>query len=175
MTFVLVESFEHHLPVDGQPPCLLLSDDLLVHLHVFTYVIVTATQRIHFQVNGVHLLLGGLVSGDIIIADRADVWNKYPSVPVGAVYLRRVGGQKVEALNVTCPHAGCPVEFKPASGSYLCPCHDSAFKLDGSLANDSSPSPRGMDVLEVEVRHGAEVWVKFQNFEAGTARKIPLA
>lgn len=110
-----------------------------------------------------------------IIADRSDVWNKYPSVPVGAVYLRRVGNAKVEALNVTCPHAGCPVEFKPARGFYLCPCHDSLFKLDGTLASESSPSPRGMDLLEVEVRHGAEVWVRFQNFEAGKAKKIPLA
>ncbi|MEY2411329.1 MAG: menaquinol-cytochrome c reductase iron-sulfur subunit [Verrucomicrobiota bacterium] len=110
-----------------------------------------------------------------IIADRSDVWNKFPNVPIGAVYLRRAGDQKVEALNVTCPHAGCPVEFKPESSSYLCPCHDSMFKLDGTLASESSPSPRGMDLLEVEVRHGVEVWVKFQNFEAGKAKKVPLA
>src|SRR5262249_52315453 len=55
-----------------------------------------------------------------IIADREDAWNKFPQVPVGAVYLRLVDGQ-VQALNVTCPHAGCPVEFKPETGSYLCP------------------------------------------------------
>jgi Rieske Fe-S protein len=109
-----------------------------------------------------------------IIADRADVWNKYPNVPIGAVYLRRVG-EKVEALNVTCPHAGCPVEFKSATNSFLCPCHDSTFKLDGTLASAKSPSPRGMDSLAVEVRNGSEVWVRFQNFEAGKSAKIPLA
>lgn len=109
-----------------------------------------------------------------IIADREDVWNKFPRVPVGAVYLRRIGNDKVEALNVTCPHAGCPVEFKTSTSSFLCPCHDSTFKLDGSLASASSPSPRGLDTLEAEVRHGSEVWVRFQNFEAGKAKKIPL-
>lgn len=109
-----------------------------------------------------------------IIADRADAWNKYPNVPIGAVYLRRVGANKVEALNVTCPHAGCPVEFKAATNSFLCPCHDSVFKLDGTLASAKSPSPRGLDSLEVEVRHGSEVWVKFLNFEAGKAAKVPL-
>jgi hypothetical protein len=31
-----------------------------------------------------------------------------------------------------------------------------------------------MDQLEVEVRGGKEVWVKFQNFRAGVAKKIPV-
>jgi Rieske Fe-S protein len=109
-----------------------------------------------------------------VIADRSDAWNKFPQVPIGAVYLQR-RGVLVHALNVTCPHAGCPVEFRPASGVFLCPCHDSKFKVDGALANTSSPSPRGMDTLDVELRNGTEVWVKFQNFEAGKAKKIAVA
>jgi len=110
-----------------------------------------------------------------IVADRVDAWNKFPRVPVGAVYLRRAGADKVEALNVTCPHAGCPVEFKPAAGSFLCPCHDSKFNLDGTLvAGARSPSPRALDSLDVELRQGGEVWVKFQNFEAGKGKKVPL-
>jgi len=111
-----------------------------------------------------------------IVADRVDAWNKFPRVPVGAVYLRRVAGGSVQALNVTCPHAGCPVEFKAGAGSFLCPCHDSKFNLDGTLvAGARSPSPRALDSLTAEVRNGAEVWVKFQNFEAGKSAKIPLA
>jgi len=110
-----------------------------------------------------------------IIADRSDVWNKYPNVPIGAVYLRRVDGDKVQALNVTCPHAGCPIEFRAGANLFICPCHDSEFDLDGRLASIHSPSQRGMDALDVEVRNGAEVWVKFQNFEAGKAAKVPLA
>lgn len=110
-----------------------------------------------------------------IVADRSDVWNKYPNVPIGAVYLRRDEGGNVEAFNVTCPHAGCPVEFRTGANLFVCPCHDSRFHLDGRLASIHSPSQRGMDSLEVEVRNGAEVWVKFQNFEAGKAEKVPLA
>jgi menaquinol-cytochrome c reductase iron-sulfur subunit len=110
-----------------------------------------------------------------IVADRVDAWNKYSQVPVGAVYLRRVAEARVEALNVTCPHAGCPVEFKEDGPSFLCPCHVSRFHLDGTLADANSPSPRGLDSLEVEIRNETEVWVAFQNFEAGKATKVPIA
>jgi menaquinol-cytochrome c reductase iron-sulfur subunit len=109
-----------------------------------------------------------------VIADKADIWNKFPHVPIGAVYLRRTPDDKIEALNVICPHAGCPVEFRPSTNLFLCPCHDSSFQLNGAVANAGSPSPRGLDTLAVEVRHGREVWVKFQNFRAATPEKIPV-
>jgi Rieske Fe-S protein len=109
-----------------------------------------------------------------VIADKADIWNKLPHVPIGAVYLRRIEDATIEALNVTCPHAGCPVEFKASTNQFQCPCHDSRFALDGRLANANSPSPRGLDTLEVEVRHESEIWVRFQNFRAATPKKIPL-
>ena len=110
-----------------------------------------------------------------IIASRADAWNRFPNVPVGAVYLRRTGDQVVQAFNVVCPHAGCFVDFIPNRGSYVCPCHNSTFNLDGSIHDPRSPSPRGLDALEVELRNGTEVWVKFQNFRAGIAVKVPVA
>jgi hypothetical protein len=34
---------------------------------------------------------------------------------------------------------------------------------------------RGMDALEVEIRNTKEVWVKFQDFQAGHAEKVPIA
>jgi len=117
----------------------------------------------------------GLPRRFAIVADQVNVWNKYRNVPVGAVYLRRTGAGQVLALNVTCPHAGCPVDFKAGTQSYLCPCHDSKFHLDGSLGDPKSPSPRGMDSLEVEIRNQEEVWVKYQNFEPGKADKIAIS
>jgi Rieske Fe-S protein len=110
-----------------------------------------------------------------VITNQVDAWNKLPQVPVGAVYLRRTGPQSVQALSVICPHAGCPVDYTPARQGYLCPCHNSTFALDGRINDPRSPSARGLDELEVEIRHGAEIWVKFQSFRAGTAQKIPLA
>jgi menaquinol-cytochrome c reductase iron-sulfur subunit len=109
-----------------------------------------------------------------VIADRSDAWNKYANVPVGAVYLRRTSETEVQAFNVVCPHAGCFVDFVAERKSYLCPCHNSTFGLDGGINDPKSPSPRGMDPLEVQIR-GNEVFVVFQNFRAGTHERIPEA
>jgi len=109
-----------------------------------------------------------------VVATRVDAWNKFRSQRVGAVYLRRTKGNQIEAFNVVCPHAGCPVDFLPQEGHYLCPCHNSTFTVQGKIKDAGSPAARGLDSLAVEVRNRREVWVKFQNFEAGQAKKIPV-
>jgi menaquinol-cytochrome c reductase iron-sulfur subunit len=109
-----------------------------------------------------------------VVTDKTDAWNKFQDVPVGAVYLRRTGDDKVEALNVVCPHAGCFVDLNAAGNGYLCPCHLSRFALDGKIADPRSPSPRAMDSLPVEIKDGM-VWVKFQNFQAGRPDRVPVA
>ena len=108
-----------------------------------------------------------------VFTDRSDAWNQYRNVPIGAVYLRRTDDSTVEAFNVACPHAGCFVDFKSQEGHYHCPCHNSHFNIDGTVGNPNSPSPRGLDSLEVEIRDSEEVWVKFQKFQAGHAEKHP--
>src|ERR1043166_8169337 len=108
-----------------------------------------------------------------VLASRTDAWNKSPQTPIGAVYLRRVGDKGVKALNVVCPHAGCFVDYNPTANGYACPCHNSAFSLDGKISSPSSPAPRGLDELVVEIRNESEVWVKFQNYQAGQAKKLP--
>jgi menaquinol-cytochrome c reductase iron-sulfur subunit len=110
-----------------------------------------------------------------IVASQTDAWTQSPSAPIGAVYLRRTGPKTVKAFNVVCPHLGCFVQFESAQQGYVCPCHNSTFALDGSIRDPRSPSPRGLDELEVEIRNETEVWVKFQNFLTSQSRKIPVA
>ena len=110
----------------------------------------------------------------VVTASHSDAWNTNPSVPVGAVYLRRTGPATVQAFNVVCPHAGCFVDFIPARNGYLCPCHNSTFNLDGKISDPRSPSPRGLDPLEVEIRNDGEVWVQFRNYLAGHEKRIPV-
>jgi menaquinol-cytochrome c reductase iron-sulfur subunit len=109
-----------------------------------------------------------------VVADRQDAWNRFPQIRVGAVYVRRTGPKSVQAFNAVCPHFGCFVNFVPDHGGYLCPCHNSSFALDGKVQDPRSPSRRGLDELSVEIRNDIEIWVRFQNFLAGSPEKIPV-
>jgi len=109
-----------------------------------------------------------------VIADRTDAWSRFPAEPIGAVFLRRSNGN-VAALQVICPHAGCSINYDAAGRKYFCPCHAASFDLAGKRTDATSPSPRNMDSLEVEIRNKNEVWVKFQTFGVGTAKKVAQA
>jgi Rieske Fe-S protein len=115
----------------------------------------------------------GLPRKFVLKAAHSDAWNRTPSVPIGAVYLRRIGPNSVQALNVECPHAGCSVDFVPSRKGYLCPCHNSSFTLDGRISDPKSPSPRALDELQVEIRDD-EVLVRFEKYLAGHEQKIPV-
>lgn len=106
-------------------------------------------------------------------SDRTDAWATYADTPVGAVYLRRADN-RVVALNVVCPHAGCFVRLLPDEARFACPCHNSSFDLDGTVNDAASPAPRSMDALAVEIRNGNEIWVRFQNFLPGREEKRPV-
>jgi len=108
-----------------------------------------------------------------IITGRRDAWTEFPKQPIGAVFLFRKSETEITAFNATCPHLGCSVEFRNDTDAFYCPCHDSTFARTGEVVG-KSPSRRGLDSLEVELR-GKEVWVKFLNFEAGIPEKRPVS
>ncbi|HEV3416299.1 MAG TPA: Rieske (2Fe-2S) protein [Pirellulales bacterium] len=109
-----------------------------------------------------------------VVASRTDAWTYFPSEPIGAVFVRRKqDNAKLEVFQTTCPHAGCMLDYSASGTDFKCPCHNSAFQLDGQL--DYGPSPRPMDSLAYQIRdnHGLkEVWVKFETFHTGIAEKI---
>ena len=107
-----------------------------------------------------------------VIDNQIDAWNFTPSQPVGSLYIQRLSGEDLRIFNTTCPHAGCSVSCD--GKTYNCPCHNSAFNLDGSKLTAESgrenPSPRDLDTLEFNILDG-DVWVKFQNFYTGREHK----
>jgi Rieske Fe-S protein len=107
-----------------------------------------------------------------VLMDHSDGWNRFPHDPVGAVFLRRGPDGNPQAIQVVCPHAGCPVEYDASNNDFFCPCHGGRFDLRGKRLGATSPSPRDLDTLEVEVRNACEVWVKFQSFLGGVPQKI---
>lgn len=112
-----------------------------------------------------------------IVDGRTDAWVKYPPEPIGAVWLIRQpegSKEKVIALTAECPHLGCAVNLAADAQSFFCPCHASAFKLDGERLNQTPP--RSMDSLQVEVPEiaNAPIRVKFERFRTQSEEKIPL-
>ena len=111
--------------------------------------------------------------------DLTDAWNLFRDVPVGSLWLRKVGDGPILAFNSVCPHFGCSVNYRRAEKDFFCPCHTSVFALDGVRSN--AIPPRDMDALEVAIRtngqddpNGLEIWVKFQNFRRATKEKIAI-
>ncbi|MEK6258877.1 MAG: Rieske (2Fe-2S) protein [Planctomycetota bacterium] len=108
----------------------------------------------------------------VLKADIHDAWTLYRNRVLGSVYLRLMPNGQVIAFNDTCTHLGCKVDYQAANKRFFCPCHHSAFDLDGKKQNQTPP--RDMDDLKVEIRDG-EVFVKYQNFRTATPEKKALA
>jgi menaquinol-cytochrome c reductase iron-sulfur subunit len=105
--------------------------------------------------------------------DTVDAWNKFADQPVGRVFLRRLSDGSVTAFNVRCPHLGCAVDYRSSQNDYLCPCHMSAFDLEGHKKNEIPP--RDLDSLEVKVKNKTEVWVRYEVFKAATPNRIVVS
>jgi Rieske Fe-S protein len=104
----------------------------------------------------------------VVIEKPKDAWAAMPPTQVGAVYLRKVG-EEVTAYSTVCPHLGCGVDFVPDKHIFACPCHESAFDIEGKVSG--GPSPRELDRLEVRLA-GGKVEVRYQQFKQGTKEKI---
>lgn len=68
------------------------------------------------------------------------------------VYVRRVTGDKFQIFAINCTHLGCPVNWIPTAGLFMCPCHGGVFYDDGSHA--SGPPPRGLYEYEHRIEKG---------------------
>ena len=65
------------------------------------------------------------------------------------IVTRPAEGEAV-AFSAVCPHQGCTVA--PDDGQLSCPCHGSAFELDGSLKK--GPAEKGLESFPVKVVDG---------------------
>jgi menaquinol-cytochrome c reductase iron-sulfur subunit len=73
-------------------------------------------------------------------------------------------GYKFLVLAVNCAHLGCPVEWFPESGLFMCPCHGGVYYANGERASGPPPQGlfrcvyrvtrvRGLDLLEIQAPH----------------------
>ena len=95
---------------------------------------------------------------DVIAPEVRDGWTTARNVVLGAAFVRYK--EKFEAVSGVCPHLGCAVGWE--GESFLCPCHDSRFAMDG--AKQTGPSQRGLDPLPITVKDGRLqlTWVRYK-------------
>jgi Rieske Fe-S protein len=106
------------------------------------------------------------------VGPHKDAWLRLEKVTLGSCWLVRASEDgPIRAFSTVCPHLGCGVDFDEAAGKFNCPCHTSAFDLEGRCL--SGPSPRGLDELETRVA-GRDVLVHYQRFRVGTPKREPI-
>ncbi|MBK8138936.1 MAG: Rieske 2Fe-2S domain-containing protein [Chloroflexi bacterium] len=92
--------------------------------------------------------------GGVIDAGAADTFAVGSVTPFtqGRFYLVRMPDGGFLALYRKCTHLGCVVPWNPAEGRFVCPCHASAFEIDGQVINP--PAPRPLDRFAVTIVDG---------------------
>jgi thiosulfate dehydrogenase (quinone) large subunit len=56
------------------------------------------------------------------------------------VWVTQLHSGQFKALDATCPHQGCAVDFVSASEGFVCPCHQSRFDATGKVLNGPATS-----------------------------------
>jgi cytochrome b6-f complex iron-sulfur subunit len=70
----------------------------------------------------------------------------------GRFYLSRLEDGGFIALSLRCTHLGCSVEWEEDKKRFICPCHSSAFSMNGDVQNP--PAPKALDYYPVIVEKG---------------------
>jgi menaquinol-cytochrome c reductase iron-sulfur subunit len=80
-----------------------------------------------------------------------DAWREVTQR--GTVYVYSTdGGKSFIALDGTCTHLGCIVQWKEGDGHFVCPCHSGLFTREGEVI--SGPPPQPLRKLAVKIENG---------------------
>jgi len=88
-----------------------------------------------------------------------------------AVWAVKNGSGEIKVYNPHCTHLGCAYHWQADDRLFRCPCHLGVYDIDGKVI--SGPPPRSLDTLEYRVE-GGNLYVQYQDFKAGSVRKIPI-
>ncbi len=59
---------------------------------------------------------------------------------------------KLMAVNPTCTHQGCTVDWEQDSSTFVCPCHNAKYAIDGKVL--ATPAPEPLSTYEVKEENG---------------------
>ena len=70
----------------------------------------------------------------------------------GRFYLARLLDGGFIALSLRCTHLGCSINWEEDKNRFICPCHSSAFYINGEVQNP--PAPSALDYFPVLIENG---------------------
>ncbi|MBK9099266.1 MAG: Rieske (2Fe-2S) protein [bacterium] len=70
----------------------------------------------------------------------------------GRFYLVRLEDGGFLALSLRCTHLGCSINWEEDKKRFICPCHASAFEINGNVQNP--PAPSALDYFPVTIQSG---------------------
>ena len=70
----------------------------------------------------------------------------------GRFYLVRLLDGGFMALSLRCTHLGCSINWEEDKNRFICPCHSSAFHINGEVQNP--PAPNALDYFPVLIENG---------------------
>ena len=56
------------------------------------------------------------------------------------------------AVNPTCTHQGCIVDWNPDENQFICPCHNAKYASDGQVL--ATPAPSSLSTYQVQEDNG---------------------
>jgi len=62
----------------------------------------------------------------------------------------KMSDQNVVAFTPNCTHLGCAYHWDDQQKNFICPCHTSAFSLDGKVLSGPAPRPLDRYVTRIE-------------------------
>lgn len=92
--------------------------------------------------------------GSLITVGKVDDYppGSITHIPDGRFYLARLQDGGFIALYQRCTHLGCNVPWDQATGTFICPCHNSKFSPEGEVLNP--PAPRPLDLFPLTIENG---------------------
>lgn len=90
---------------------------------------------------------------------RVDGWKVVSEKT--STWLVKLADNEVVAYTPQCTHLGCAYHYEASSKDFICPCHTSAFSIDGKVL--TGPAPRPLDRYSVKLE-GGKVFVGPTNF-----------
>ena len=115
----------------------------------------------------------GQTSPAVASQEKRDAWVRYPAEPTMGLFVIRSEDGSLEVFSRVCPHLGCSINEHTKNDGFYCPCHGSAFGVDGTrleLDGAPNPSPRDMDRMEHEIKDG-RVMVRVVHYRTGTSEQ----